>query len=207
MWKYPNSFFKHNDLHNLDVGGYPIEQSWWSRKYEYPWAITHMEAGLVVADMGCGWHERPLKHALGDLAGHLYCVDSHPEVTKLPLPQNAEFIVSDMSSTPIPETSLDRVFCISVLEETGEGGVEKCLKEFKRVIKPAGLIVLTFDVWYDRERPIGKYPGVDIASFYFMTHDLGLEFVGGLDFGIADALFHEEFNLACYHCVLKNENS
>ena len=59
-----NAFFQKNDPSTLDLMGFEIDPSWWSRSYEYPWALSFAEKDDVVVDMGCGYVDRPFKHAL-----------------------------------------------------------------------------------------------------------------------------------------------
>ena len=151
-----------------------------------------------------GWHARPFKDALSQVCKHVYAVDGHPDVTKLPGHDNMQYVVADITKRidAIPDNSLDRVFCISVLEDLREI-VADALREFARCVKADGLIVITFDSQYDYGKPLAQYPGVPIDVFEKAVKDAGLEFVGGIDRRKDNALFHEGFNLAVFHCVLR----
>lgn len=205
-----NGYFKLSDEKAGAVGGFPINEGWWSRKYEYPWAMryaiegAHGDAPLRVADMGCGWTPRPFKDALAKTCGHVYAVDGNEKILGLPRSEGVEWVVADITRRieAIAEGSLDRVFCISVLEDVGEK-VPLALEEFGRCLKPGGLCVLTFDVQYDYEKPLGQYPGVKIEKFWYAALKAGLWMREDPDLERVNLVVHEEFNLCVFHCVLE----
>lgn len=206
-----NGFFKWDDWTVDTIQGFPINQGWWSRKYEYPWALQYAGAGLVVADMGCGWTPRPFKDALAKTCDTVYAVDGNEKVLLQPGYLNMEFVVADLTQriVAIEEGSLDRVFCISVLEDVGDK-VPLALKEFGKCLKVGGLCVLTFDVQYDMLKPLGMYPGVKFEFFEALAEAAGLvlraaspgPYGDDIDLDKTNAVYHEEFNLCVFHCVL-----
>ena len=198
-----NSFFRLDDPHADNVRGHHIDPSWWSRSYEYPWAIDY--ANGVAADMGCGWWPRPLKDALAETCKHVYCVDHDERVYELDdgRYENVAYIHADFSEyvRQIPNKHLDRVFCISVLEETKD--VEGALWEFRRVLKDDGLMVLTFDVPHISDHPSTPYPGLLMDNFLRDIKMVGLKFVGEQDFDKEGLVHHPGYNLCVFHCVLE----
>ena len=198
-----NGYFQLNDPTANEIYGYEVHPSWWSRKYEYVWALKHASPGDVCADMGCGWHQRPLKDALSKVCAKVYAVDAHPGILELEAHDNMEWVVADISKdTGIEAGSLDRVYCISVIEDLG-AFIWGALCEFARVLKRDGRIILTFDNHYDLTKPLGKYPGVNFEDFLDAMENAGLVFDGGVDMSKEDAVYHEDFNLCVFHCVLK----
>jgi ubiquinone/menaquinone biosynthesis C-methylase UbiE len=199
-----NGFFKFDDEHVTDIMGHPIHPSWWSRHYEYPWALQYAEAGLVVADMGAGWTPRPFKDALADLGCQVYAVDGDERLLALEKRPGIEFVVADMTKpiAAIPEGSLDRVFSISVLEDVGDK-VPMALKEFYRCLRRGGLCVLTFDIQYNDDKPLGPYPGANYSGFSDAVFQAGFEWRDKIDLGKKKAVNHQEFNLCVFHCVLR----
>ncbi len=202
-----NGYFKLDDPKASEIMGYPIHPGWWSRRYEYPWALEYAEEGQVVADMGCGWTPRPFKDALAALGCQVYAVDGGEKLLTQEKRPGMEFVIADITK-PIPEImggSLDRVFCISVLEDTGER-VPGSLKEFSRCLKPGGVCVLTFDTQYDMDKPLGQWPGVNIEKFKELLKDIDLEWQEPPDWNKNGALFNEEFNLCVFHCSLTKQH-
>jgi len=199
-----NAYFKTTDQHVTDIMGHSISPQWWSRLYEYPWAFEYADPGMVVADMGCGWTPRPFKDVLADLGCQVYAVDGDSKVLDLPTRDGLIFVYANMTQPikEIAEGSLDRVFCISVLEDVGDK-VLMALKEFYRCLKRGGLCVLTFDVQYNEKKPLGPYPGINFSDFTDAVFQAGFEWRDKIDFSKKKAVNHEEFNLCVFHCVLK----
>lgn len=197
-----NSFFKTSDPRTDNVGGYAIDPSWWSRVYEYPWAIQYAVKGGAMADMGCGWWPRPFKEALADI-GMTYAVDANEKVLELPEPKFLLKHVHADFTMEIPNMhDLDVVFCISVLEDLGPQAVE-ALTVFRDMIHENGKIVVTFDVPYDDDKPTPHYPGLALGMFGEAVDRAGLQFTGDCDDSKTDAVVHTGFNLCVYHAVLE----
>ena len=158
--------------------------------------------------MGTGYHDRPFKNMLATICRDVYAVDARDQARSLKIREdNIHLVIADFSK-PIKEiepSSLDLVFCLSVLEE----GVDilQALLEFKRLLKPNGKIVLTFDVIRDPTQPVGIYKGVNLETFFRAVTEVGLEFAGGTDFSTQDILTNPEWNLSVFHCTLQHKNS
>jgi len=204
---YINGFFKLNDFHTNSVAGIAIHPSWWSRQYEYPWAFKFVKENQIVADLGCGYTYRPFKNMLAIKCEKVYAVDSRQEALSLVIPEkNIELVLWDFTKPPpkkIPK-HVDRIFCLSVLEEGVD--IEKALVQFKKLIKPDGLIILTFDVIADPSKPVGKYQGVNMERFFRAVEKAELQIVGGLDFSLENRLVHPDWNLSPFHCVLAHRD-
>jgi len=198
-----NGYFKFTDPHASDIMGHPIDPHWWSRHYEYPWALQYAEAGQVVADMGCGWMYRPFKDALAALGCKVYAVDGDWRVLAQEERPGIELVYADMTEPieAIEEGSLDRIFCISVLEDLGDKLID-ALKEFYRLLKSGGLCVLTFDARHNISKPLGRYPRVPIRYFQEAVKKSKLKTREKFIFDKHNALFHAEFNLCVFHCIL-----
>lgn len=203
-----NGFFKWNDKRAEIIAGMKIPDVWWSRKYEYAWALQYTAAGQVVADMGTGWMYRPFKDALADVCGFVYAVDLDVRLMEQNPRENMQFIVASFAQPIkyIPAGSLDRIFCISVLEDVGEF-IFDAVDEFKRLLHPHGRIVMTFDVQYDMSKPLGQYPGVDLEKLFKALEQSSLVVDGEFIPDKQDAVYHEQFNLCCMHLAVKHANS
>ena len=197
-----NGFFKQSDPHIKELAGYQLPSDWWSRPWEYAWAMNYAEAGLVVADMGCGWMYRPFKDALAQVCKFVYAVDADKRLHQQEQADNMSFVIGDITKNipAIPSGQLDRVFCISVLEDLGDMAAP-ALREFARCIKPDGKIILTFDEPY-LEAPTPVYPGLPLDKFEQAVEDAGLSYDSEVDYSKFDLVNHQDWNLCCFHCVL-----
>ncbi len=201
-----NAFFKNSDKSVKSVAGFELPKGYWSRIYEYPWALEYNLMGGLVANMGAGWTYRPMTDALAKRAGAVYSVDSKPPSwgpLDHPTAPNVTVVIADMSQqiARIPPQSLDRIFCISVLEETGD--MPAIFKEFTRLLAFGGLMVLTFDAQYDMNKPLAEWPGVNLDNLFSLVEANGLRFREDVDMSMDNAIVNEEFNLTCFHCVLE----
>jgi SAM-dependent methyltransferase len=200
-----NAFFKWDDRKTQTLAGYRLDDAWWSRHYEYPWALQFAEPSQVVADMGCGWMYRPFKEALAEICGHVYAIDADRRLLQQAQGDNLELIVADFSRhVDLPDKHLDIIFCISVLEDLNDF-INGAVAEFARLLKDDGLIVATFDVHYDETKPLGRYPGVNFEKLERAMHAAGLEFAGDVDMDKTNAVFNIGFNLACFHAVMRKK--
>ena len=201
-----NNFFQKSDPTVKSVAGFELPKGWWSRSYEYDYALKYNDTlGGYVANMGSGYTYRPLDDALACRAGLVYSVDVKAPIYDMnehPTPENVKFVKADFSKQilDIPPQSLDRIFCVSVLEETRD--VKATLKEFARLLTFGGLIVLTFDVQYDMNKPLGQWKGLKLETVLEAVEAADLTFREDIHQDLEGALFHEEWNLACYHCIL-----
>lgn len=198
-----NGLFKTNDYRTNAVAGFGIHPAWWSRQYEYPWAFGFLKPNMVVADMGCGYHERPFKNMLATRCRKVYAVDSRNQARSLKInEENIQLVIADFAK-PIVEIepgSLDRIFCLSVLEEGVD--IQSALNEFVKLLKPDGLIVITFDIIADPSKRVGIYKGVNLNKFIHAVENANLEMAGGVDFSIENRILHPDWNLAVFHTVL-----
>lgn len=124
--------------------------------------------------------------------------------------KNIEYLNCDIRRIPLMDGTFDKIFCVSVLEHLQKNKTpdflnklgfnfshDMCesLREFKRLLKPQGLIILTFD-----------YPTVNLNYFCRIVDYLGLEFCSKAYFNLPkNALRHENDNLYCYRALLKKK--
>lgn len=101
--------------------------------------------GLVVGDIGCGYHATLTRSLLGE-ARHSVVVDvalapdlvAHPDVTAL---QGALPGVLD----DVPDGALDVVLCLSVLEHLWDP--EATLRQLRRIARPGGVVLVNVPSW------------------------------------------------------------
>jgi SAM-dependent methyltransferase len=198
-----NGYFRTTDPTVKVVGGMDLLPSWWSRPYEYAWALDYAKPGQVVLDAGCGWSGRPLKEGLADKGCDVYAIDGDPRVLELPAHKGVRLIVRKFLEPMDDLPQFDVIFCISVLEDLTKD-LPEVLKKFASKLKDDGEIVVTFDVPYDAEKPTPTYPGLDLGDFIYALYAAKLEYVGEVDFERKDLVNHPEWNLACMHFVLRH---
>jgi SAM-dependent methyltransferase len=206
-YEYTNAYFKNTDPKVDTLGNFAIPESWWSRKSEYVFAMSHAAPNQIVADMGIGWNYRPLHDWLSMVCDFVYGVDNHPGILELPPMTKGAYVVADFSQPidAIPAASLDRIFCISVLEELP--AYAGALSEFARLLKPDGRIVITMDAKWSESKPAHeKYKGVNFDDFEAGALRAGLEYDGAVNYEKPngdEALHNDDLNLCVFHCVLK----
>jgi len=195
-----NAFFKFTDPKATHIGGVEVPDAWWSRGYEYHWAGQFTGNNLTVAEMGAGWSGRPWKEELADTCEEVYAVDLDPRFLSLPVTRpNLHFVLADFRKK-INLPKLDRVFCISVLEELDD--YRDAVKEFYRLLKSDGLLVITCDAQYDMDKPLPKYPGVSFPKLFEALTSAGFISPYYTDMSKEDDCFYiEQWNLACWHGV------
>lgn len=121
-----------------------------------------------------------------------------------------------ITNMPYKNNFFDKVFCISVLEHLDDKFNRKykkyrhlwffrkfikqkalydSMKEFKRVLKPGGFLILTFD-----------YPDINLEYLARCIKSLGFEYLEKPDFNLPkNAIFSEEYKINCFRIVLKKK--
>jgi len=146
----------------------PLHQ--WSRQWEYPfvfseiekYAVVHSGRPIKIFDAGSGITFFPyfLKQTFDTAT--LTCCDSDaalPETFRAINEQagtDIEFLHKDIRSTGLGSSSFDIVYCVSVLEHTKN--YDEIIKEFVRILKDSGILIVTFDVSLDgrSDIPVGE---------------------------------------------------
>jgi ubiquinone/menaquinone biosynthesis C-methylase UbiE len=104
-----------------------------------------LQAGERVLDAGCG--SGRLVPVICDGIGpdgHLVALDFAPGMLALarrkPHPGNVVFMLGDAQDLPLPDREFDKVIALALLPHLDDK--ERALREFRRVLKPGGLLVI-----------------------------------------------------------------
>lgn len=151
------------------------------RRVEYPWAIFNakLEKTMKILDVGSGVSLFPVYLAS---KGHdVTSIDPDIILMERLSPKLAEYchtkiqyILGDVTNLEFKDNTFDRVFCISVIEHLEEEIIDgnymnwhkknldvKAIGELLRVLKPGGLLILTFD-WNENLNEHRSYKISDI---------------------------------------------
>jgi len=143
----------------------------WSRRYEYQFCYENLKEDfnkeLTILDAGCGVTFFPF---MIDRNFNVKCVDQDDYTNIFDNINNqhktkVDFTQSSMDSMPYESNSLDGVFCISVLEHTKKH--REIIKEFHRVLKPGGKLIVTFDISLNED---SDFMGIDIEGAKDITN-------------------------------------
>ena len=147
----------------------PLHQ--WSRQWEYPFVHERLarfagggpraaSGGPRILDAGSGVTFFPF-FLVSQLSGaEVVCCDYDPTLAEVyaelraPSRDRVTFDVASLDRLPYGNADFDAVYSISVLEHTPNH--EAIVAEFVRVLRPAGLLVLTFDVSLDGDCDVDR---------------------------------------------------
>jgi ubiquinone/menaquinone biosynthesis C-methylase UbiE len=149
----------------------------WSRRWEYPFsaqkildfAATAGDRPLRILDAGSGVTYFPYF-----LCSHLpnasvTCCDSNLAYERMFAAINERtpasrvtFKTAFLQSLPLEDASQDAICCISVLEHTDN--YRAVLGEFRRVLRPGGLLVMTFDLSLDGRFKLSRAQAAELLG-------------------------------------------
>ncbi len=164
------------------------------------WALVKrvFPAGSTILDAGCGFGE--WVHLLEHSGYRAVGLDYSPELIRRlrETYPGSTWIEGDIRAIPLPDESVDGVISWGVIEHD-EAGPAAALREFHRIVKPGGSIIVTVphDSELLRTSSRHQFPPVDSMKFfqYFMTereladHVAGAGFVPVETAGLREASF------------------
>jgi SAM-dependent methyltransferase len=142
----------------------------WSRRWEYLFVYERLKllaeksTPLRLLDAGSGLTFFP--HFVADCHPNVLisCCDNDRHLCAANLEVSAAnavfYIVTDISMLTYPSRSFDVVYCISVLEHCDS--LDAIVKEFARVLKPNGTLIVTIDVSLDNRSKLTYEGAVDL---------------------------------------------
>lgn len=138
----------------------------WSRQWEYPFVLQWLDRAIDTAPPG---GVRILDAGSGVTFFPFYLADRHPRIEVVcldtdrrveaaysrilePSRTRVSFKTGEIQRMAEGDGTFDAVYCISVLEHTGD--YERVIQEFRRVLKPGGWLIVTFDISLDGEAQV-----------------------------------------------------
>ena len=157
----------------------------WSRRWEYPFEVQKVldyinrqpDRPLLMLDGGSGVTYVP--YNLVDHSPNLsvICCDTNASyapmfeaISKTRGDTRVGFQEAALQSLPYPDGGLDIVCCMSVLEHTDN--YAQIVNEFARVLRPGGLLVLTFDLSLDGKFTLPKTTAADLIKNVIAKFDI-----------------------------------
>ncbi len=128
-----------------------------ARLWEYPYAIlsTNLEPGMKCVDLGCGMTSFTIYlkdvvqcEMIGvdpDLFPSGVKYKGHGVSAEFVDRTGLNIVKGGIESIPLPSDSVDRLFCLSVIEHLRYDNIRRGAREIARVLKPGGKAILTID--------------------------------------------------------------
>lgn len=216
-----NKFFTYDD-EKLDKLIFDLTKDpilWWSRIYEYNWALNIISSDLrekVIYD-SCAGVMHPFKFALAQFDNNkVFASDLAPldkisilsEISKYfseemegkrsiieHLEDKISWCQCDIANTTYDEKMFDYITCISVFEHLDKNKQKDALIEWFRVLKDDGRILLTCD-----------YPWIIPEEIIEMAIEVGFEIDGKYNYNIPENPINIEYcgqNAKVFNMILK----
>lgn len=127
----------------------------WSRQWEYPFVLSQVIAETAeqmrVLDVGAGFTFFPSLVARANPHREVIATDvvdlRHLYEQQQPRVPNLSFSRQDAMALDLADSSIDIAYSVSTLEHLPDPS--RAVSELARVVRPGGLLVLTFDVSVD----------------------------------------------------------
>lgn len=152
----------------------PLHQ--WSRILEYPFVFENItehyqkneKPDFKILDAGSGFTFFPfyIKEKIQSVA--MQCCDYDAKLADFFESSNSnqhnliDFSFQDISKLSFDSDSFDVIYCISVLEHTAN--YEAIIKEFKRVLRLGGILIVSYDISLDNYRDISIEGAFDLQT-------------------------------------------
>lgn len=112
---------------------------------------------------------------------------------------NAQVYLASVTAIPLPECSVDRIVCLSVLQYLNDEEVRQALKEFVRVLSPGGVCILhvknSSSLYWSTLRVAKKLKGLlgrPTSTYYLRSFQWYLNELASLDCRVLE---YKSFNL------------
>ncbi|MFH0754039.1 MAG: methyltransferase domain-containing protein [Candidatus Omnitrophota bacterium] len=204
----PKKYFTLPAFCNL-VGMFSFQPNNSTRCFEYPWAFyaADIQKGMHVVDLGGGYSGFPLM--LSKIGCHTVNVDPMKDYSDFKHYQgdherqyqrlNALFGTQvvlkqcTLQESGIRSLSVDRIFCLSVIEHLDEAARLEVMKECFRILKPEGRMILTIDLFLD------LFPFTTRRSNQLGENISIKKLLGGTGFKIEEGVMNELYGFETFN--------
>ena len=97
----------------------------------------YVDKNDTVLDVPCGYGEFINKIS----CSKKYAVDINPDARKR-VNKDVTFLLSSSTKMPLAKNSIDKIFVSNFFEHLTRSDIEKTIREFKRVLKPGGQVLV-----------------------------------------------------------------
>jgi len=181
--EFNRSFLEKNDAAMSQYGKLWAKDTFrlWSRRWEYPFVTQRViefaqqqqqqqgDGPFRLLDAGSGVTYFPYFVRAALPQAEITCFDSNDSYPPMFAAVNqtmdetkVKFQEGWLQKLPFDDKSFDAVCCISVLEHTSNYG--EILDEFARVLRPGGLLVITFDLSLDGRFELPRAVAADLLT-------------------------------------------
>jgi len=216
-----NKFFTYDD-EKLDKLIFDLTKDpilWWSRIYEYNWALNIISSDLrekTLMDSCCGSFH-PFKYALAQFDNNTVYACDLASLNKMDillemknyfaeeiegkrsiiehLGDKISWRECDIANTQYDEKMFDYITCISVFEHLDKNKQKEALIEWFRILKDEGRILLTCD-----------YPWIIPEEIIEMAIEVGFKIDGNYNYDIPENNINIEYcgqNAKVFNMILK----
>jgi 2-polyprenyl-3-methyl-5-hydroxy-6-metoxy-1,4-benzoquinol methylase len=147
------------------VGMFSFQPNNTTRCFEYPWAFyaADIQPGMHVVDVGGGYSGFPLMldrsgchttnvDPMRDYGDYKHYQGDHQrQYDHLNYLFRTDVVLKQctLKEAGIPTASMDRIFCLSVIEHLDQAARQDVMRECFRILKPDGRMILTVDLFLD----------------------------------------------------------
>jgi ubiquinone/menaquinone biosynthesis C-methylase UbiE len=123
------------------TGGNAIRRRWHLNKLRL-YDLTHLSMNDCVLDAGCG-----AGNLVVELASHcrqaIGCDIHHARLAFGARRGRGSYLQADLQQLPFPNDTFATIFCMEVLEHLEQHIIAQVLREFYRILRPQGQILIT----------------------------------------------------------------
>lgn len=131
--------------HRAVTEGFVVQRFWHREKERIILAFSRPEPGERTLDVGCG--SGVVSDFLASLGARVTGVDVNAEAIDFAQGQfhrpNLDFRRALVEDLPYEDGSIDRIYCLEVIEHLYEPQVRNLLAKFERLMRPGGVLMLT----------------------------------------------------------------